>query len=321
MKNRFLLISVIVFVSFDVCGQWIDKPFDYQSVLFDNPSVAGITGDGLLRISYINHYPSNGYGFHSALLTYDSYFHSIHGSAAFFLRDDYQGDMINTLYCGGAYSYWFRAGRDFYIHAGLSAAVYHRGFHFRNAVLPDMIGPAGGMSTVSGEILTDKGKTVFDVSAGISFLAGDYYGGLSVAHLSKPDISSDDYMEENVGRKAVAFAGRNFYFGSDDYLMLAPVLKVECRNDFFSACLGVSGEIEHFALNVAMALDSNSDLDVQTGFSVSAADFSIQYSYCFNVLSPNDELPFSLSHRIGFFVRLNGFDKRKALKTIKFPKI
>ena len=61
----------------------------------------------------------------------------------FILSDDYLGGIVNDMRGGLSYSYFFQAGKDLFINAGLSASFYHRGYNFDKAVLPDQIDPLG----------------------------------------------------------------------------------------------------------------------------------------------------------------------------------
>ena len=79
----------------------------------------------------------------------------LHGGAGFYLSDDYLGGIVNDLRGGFSYAYFLQAGKDLFINAGLSASVYHRGYNFGNAVLPDQIDPLGGVSFPSSEMLVN----------------------------------------------------------------------------------------------------------------------------------------------------------------------
>jgi hypothetical protein len=62
-------------------------------------------------------------------------------------------------------------------------------------------------------------------------------------------------------------------------------------------------------------------MNIQTGFSFTAGKMSVYYNYRFNVASANNLMPLSLIHQTGVAFSLNNVDKRKAIKTINFPKL
>ena len=170
-------------------------------MMMNNPSLSGSEGDGELRLSYLNFYPGNNYNLHSVYFSYDSYFPGLHGGAGIYLADDYLGGIINDFRGGLSYSYFLQAGKDLFINAGLSASVYHRGFNFDNAILPDQIDPLGGVSLPSSETLASSGRTVFDIGAGFLFISGKFSGGFSINHLAEPDLSATGYSNERLKKK------------------------------------------------------------------------------------------------------------------------
>ncbi len=67
--------------------------------------------------------------------------------------------------------------------------------------------------------------------------------------------------------------------------------------------------------------DNSGNLNIQTGFSLTAGRISVYYNYRFNAISGNKFLPFSLLHETGLAFSLNNVEKRNTIKTINFPKM
>ena len=128
-------------------------------------------------------------------------FPGLHGGAGFYLSEDYLGGIINDLRGGLSYAYFLQAGKDLFINAGLSASVFHRGYNFDNAVLPDQIDPVGGVTFPSSEVLDQSGKTVFDIGAGFLFISGKLTGGFAVNHLAEPELIIICRFNERMKRK------------------------------------------------------------------------------------------------------------------------
>ena len=169
MRNSLCLITVIMLLPLLVYSQ---EGLNYQMTMISNPAVTGSEANGKIRVAYLNYYPGNSYNLHSVSLSYDSYIPSLHGGAGIYLLDDYLGGIVNNLQGGVSYSYYFRASENLYISAGLSASLYHRGYDFSGAVLPDQIDPLLGAVNSSGETLTSHGRTVFDLATGFLFISG-----------------------------------------------------------------------------------------------------------------------------------------------------
>jgi type IX secretion system PorP/SprF family membrane protein len=290
-------------------------------MMINNPSLAGSEGDGVLRLSYLNFYPGNNYNLHSVYFSYDSYFSILHGGAGIYFADDYLGGIINDFRGGFSYAYFLQAGKDLFINAGLSASIYHRGFNFQNAILPDQIDPLGGVSIPSSEMLASSGKTVFDIGAGFLFISGKFSGGFSINHLAEPELSSAGNSHERLKRKLLVHLSGDFALSKPQNLKIMPVTFLGLQRGFFICGAGAAIESKSLAINAVVIGDNGKNLNVQTGFAISAGRISVYYNYRFNAVSGNKLLPLSLLHETGLAFSLNNVEKRNTIKTINFPKM
>jgi type IX secretion system PorP/SprF family membrane protein len=289
--------------------------------MISNPALTGSEGDGLLRLSYQNLYPGNNYNLHSVCISYDSYFPSLHGGAGFYLSDNYLGGIINDLKGGFSYSYFFRAGTDLFIGAGLSASFYHRGYDFSGMILPDQIDPLDGIVNMSGESLSSQGKTIFDVSTGFLFIAGRVFGGIAFNHLTEPDLSNSELASNKLNRKILIHGSGKIDIDAGKKLFLRPIGKIEISKRLFTAGAGVVFESRNLSLNTVLLADNLKNIDLQAGFSVKTGIIVVFYNYRFNIASGENLLPVSLMHYTGIALSLNNVDKRKTVKTINFPEL
>jgi type IX secretion system PorP/SprF family membrane protein len=290
-------------------------------MMISNPSLAGTEGDGVMRLSYLNYYPGNNYNLHSVYFSYDSYFPKLHGGAGLYLTDDYLGGIINDFRGGFSYSYFLQAGKDLYINGGLSASIYHRGFNFSDAILPDQIDPLGGVSIPSSEVLATPGKTVVDIEAGFLFISGKFSGGFAIDHLAEPDLSSTGDSNEKLKRKILIHISGDFDLNETQNLKIRPLTYLVMQRKYFLGGAGASLEGKSLSFNTMFLADSGKDLNIQTGFSFRTGRIAIYYNYRFNIISTNKVLPLSLLHQTGLAFSLNNVEKRNAIKTINFPKM
>ncbi|HBE42990.1 MAG TPA: hypothetical protein DDW27_17660, partial [Bacteroidales bacterium] len=186
------IIILIFIISGIINGQYPDPGPDYQMIMLNNPGLTGTEGDGFIRLSYKNYYPGQGYNLYSGCISYDGYLPSLHGGAGFFISNDYMGGIINDIHGGFSYAYYLQAGKKLFISAGLSASLYHRGYNFSGSVLPDQIGPLGGVTFPSGEMPASEGKNVLDLGTGFLFMTERLFWGIAVSHLTEPDIDYSD---------------------------------------------------------------------------------------------------------------------------------
>jgi type IX secretion system PorP/SprF family membrane protein len=322
MLNRFfrVLLGVII-ITVDCVGQDYDQGTGYQMMMMNNPALAGIEGDGLLRLSYMNFYPGNNYNLHSVYLSYDSYFSTLHGGAGFYLSDEYLGGIINDLKGGVSYAYFLQAGEDLFINAGLSASFYYRGYNFNDAILPDQIDPLGGVTLPSSEMLAKTGQAVFDIGAGFVFIYSRFFGGLSISHLAEPSLSEISYSDERLRRKLLVHLSTEFSISKSKDIKIKPVSYFSAQNSFFTAGAGAVVENNYLSVNTVIFEDSGKNTNIQTGFSFNTGKLRIYYNYHFNIISGNKLLPFSLLHQTGLAISLYPVNKRNIIKTIKFPKM
>jgi type IX secretion system PorP/SprF family membrane protein len=321
LKRLYRILIFFIIISVDCYGQETDPGPGYQMIMMNNPAFSGSEGDGILRLSYLNFYPGNNYNLHSVYLSYDSYFPAFHGGAGFYLSDDYLGGIVNDLRGGLSYSYFLQAGKDMFINAGLSASIYHRGFSFDKAILPDQIDPLGGVSFPSGEFLTTSGRTVFDIGAGFLFISGKILGGFSINHLAEPDLSATGFSNGRLKRKFLLNMSGDFDLSKKQGMKVRPLAYMELQGGFFSAGTGTVIESNYLSVNAIILGDNGKNMNIQTGFTFHSGKVSVYYNYRFNIVSGNNLMPLSLLHQTGLALSLNNVDKRNIIKTIKFPKL
>lgn len=322
MLSRFFrILLAVTIITVDCVGQDINQGTGYQMMMKNNPALAGIEGDGLLRLSYLNFYPGNNYNLHSVYLSFDSYFPSLHGGAGFYLSDEYLGGIINDLKGGLSYAYFLQAGEDLFINAGLSASFYYRGYSFNDVILPDQIDPLGGVTLISSEMLANTGQALFDIGAGFAFVYKRFFGGLSISHLAEPSLSDPASSDESLRRKFLAHLSGDFSISTNKDIRIKPVSYFSMQNKLLSAGAGTVIEGNHLSVNAIYFKNSEKSTNMQTGFSFNKGKISFYYNYQFNIMSGNKLLPFSLLHQTGIALSLYPVNKRNIIKTIKFPKM
>jgi len=314
------ILLILGFVSVDCFGQDTETGPGYQMVMINNPALTGIEGDGILRLSYLNFFPGNNFNLHSMYFSYDSYFPVLHGGAGFYLADDYIGGIVNDFRGGLSYSYFLQAGKDLFINAGLSASVYHRGYNFDKAILPDQIDPLGGVSLTSSEVLVNSGQTVLDIGAGFLFITGKVVGGFSINHLTQPDLSATGYSSERLKRKFSAHLSGDINFKNGS-MKVTPLAYMWLQGGFLSSGAGAVFENNSLSANTIIMADNGKNLNLQTGFSLKSGKLRIYYNYRFNIYSENKLWPISLLHQTGLALTINSVDKRNIIKTINYPKL
>lgn len=321
LKRLSKILILITVIPGDCFGQETDTGPGFQMIMMNNPAFTGSEGEGVMRLAYMNFYPGNNYNLHSVYFSYDSYFSPLHGGAGFYLADDYLGGIVNDFRGGFSYAYFLQAGKDLFINAGLSASIYHRGFSFDKAVLPDQIDPLGGISMPSSEILATSGRTVFDIGAGFLFISGKFFGGFSINHLAEPDLSATGFSNERLKRKLLLHLSADLILSKTQRLRVRPVAFMGLQGRFLSAGTGAVIESNYLSVNAILLGNNGRNMNIQTGFSFKSGKVSVYYNYRFNIVSENKLIPLSLLHQTGLAFSLNNVDKRKIIKTINLPEL
>ena len=319
MNRSGLILILVLFISGQVLCQETSYGPGYQTLITSNPAYTGSNLDGIMRLSYFNFYPGNNYNLHSVFLSYDSYFPSLHGGAGFYISNDYIGGIVNELRGALSYSYFLQAGKEFYINAGLSAAFFHRGFNFNNAVFPDQIDPMGGVSLPTSESMANESKTVFDVGTGFMFIYRNIAGGFAITHLTQPDLGTGESSEERLLRKYILHLLADFDLSSSDDFRIMPLTSLELQGEFFNASAGAVVEYTFLSFNSVLSVNSNKNADMQAGFSLRWDKLAFFYNYRFNLVSGSSLMPFSLVHQTGLTFSLNNVEKRIKSWTINVP--
>lgn len=311
----------LMFCPFYSSGQETGYGPDYQTVIISNPAFTGSEGDGILKLSYLNFYPGNSYNLHSVFFSYDAFMPALHGGAGIFLTNDYLGGIVNDMRGGFTYSYHLQTGKRIYINGGLAASFYHRGYNFGSAVLPDQIDSYGNVTLPAGEALGKEGRTVFDIGTGFLLMANRFFAAVSINHLAAPDLESSGAMDSQLKRKYQVNLAGEFPAGKQGKIAIRPVVFFEKQGNYTS--LGSGGILENKLLSFSgiVMLQNEKKVDFQTGFTVRTGMVTIFYNYRFNISSGSSILPFSLLHQTGLAFRLQGVEKRNAIKTINYPKM
>lgn len=319
--KRICNIILVNFIIIACCsGQETSYGPGFHTALVNNPGFSGAEGNGNLRISYLNFLPGNGYKLNSFVTSFDSYFNELHGGAALWVADDKIGGIVNDIHGGISYAYFLRAGKDLYIHAGLSASLYHRGFDFSKSVLPDQIDPFGGAVLPSSENLASRGRSAIDIGTGFMFIFHKIYGGISLNHLTHPDISPEGTHAEKLNPEFIMNVTGDLS-GLNGKLEIKPVGYLGVQGSFLEGGAGTTIGNSLISINIMILGNNSENLNFQPGFFLHTGRLGILYNYRFNVYSGNTMMPFSLLHQIGLSLSLYDVDKRNDSGFISFPKM
>ena len=320
-KRLIYIIITLLLVSLNGNSQDTDFGTGYRTGMLANPAFSGTVGDGQLNLSYFNFYPGNSYNLNSYFLSYDTYIPVLHGGTGFYLSNDALGGVYNDLRGGLGYAYHLKADNDFYINAGLTASVINRGVKRSKIILPDQINPFGGGIITSAETISDLNHAVFDIGVGFLITYKNMTGGIALNHFAEPDLSGTGNNDFRIRRKYSFQLSGTFNDGVSKSVIVRPIISAEVQGNHASLAAGSSFRYNIISVNAVLFGDKERNIDLQTGFSLSAGKAIVYYNYKFNLVSSSEQFPFSLLHQTGVIISLNIVDKRKIIKTINFPEL
>jgi type IX secretion system PorP/SprF family membrane protein len=282
-----------------------------------NPAYTGAAGVPVLHLSCYSFLPGNGFGLQSVYGSFDSFFQSLHGGAGVWLSDDMLGDVMNDFRAGASYAYHLRAGNNLFFNAGLTASLVYRGINRTSVILPDdidpFIGPAG-----SSEYIAAGDVTMFDLGTGLTFSSGDWYGGISVMHLTQPSLSNDQESHNRLRRLYTINAGASFTVGKSR-TELNPSAAFLAQAGNYTVYLGA--EVIYRSLMCGLSLwhigSGFTSAEPSLGWQAGSTRLLISYSY---VLSGGDAaFKGTAIVRAGVSVCFNNVEKSRAVHIIKLP--
>jgi len=281
MKLRYRTLAVaLLLCTVTLTGQdtWYGSASGMQ-VMY-NPAFAGVEGASSVKISAFSFLPGNGFGLRSVYASYEGYFSSLRGGAGAWVSDDILGDVMNDLRGGAFYSYHFRAGRRLFVTAGLTAAVITRGIRSGSVILPEDIDPFRGITGGGTGYFPPAPLTRFDLGTGFTIASGNWFGGASVMHLTKPSLSDDALDHNRVNRLLTLTGGILLTPGGKDFSML-PSASLFIQGDETRIYLGSEASWKGLAGSLSLwhVSDGFTSLGVSAGWDAITVKIMLSYSY------------------------------------------
>ena len=318
MKNNLIIASVfIIWAGGKIQAQ--DPAFSqfFANRLFFNPSWAGVGNeDRRFFLNYRNQWPGIEKAFVTYSASYDQYVEPAHGGIGFRIMNDLQGGSdLSQLSISGIYSYHLQVNRRLTINAGFEAGYVQRQIKASEFVFED-----------NSESYGNDKHDFPDFSVGLSAFSGNYYAGLSVAHILQPSLSDNPTSLTRLPMRIIAYAGglipvNDRKFGKE-VVQLSPNLIYYQQGKFNQLNYGIEGLLNEQFL-AGLWLRQNFGVKFSSlifSFGYVTKNFSLRYSYDRQLSSPAVHLPIMGAHEISLIVTPSGEQKKKH-RAIKCPKI
>jgi len=217
----FLATFCVAFsASFSVKAQEVAFSQFYSSPLYLNPAMTGLTYSPRFTLNYRNQLPDFNNAFQTYAVSYDQHFDKINsGFGLSLLADRAMLNIYNHNKVALHYSYLLNVNSRVAMKFGAEAAFVQKSVRWNELIFLDQIDPLAGVQspdTPSQENLPSESSFIYpDFSAGVLIFTRDFYGGVSVKHLTRPHITIDDFdADSRLYLYSSVHAGKVFSFNS-----------------------------------------------------------------------------------------------------------
>lgn len=298
----------------------------FNSLLYLNPAYAGSAHQPRISMAFRNQMPALGSPYVSYNASYDQSIKPLQGGVGINIMNDIQGPALNRISVDLIYSYFLAINPKLMVNAGFQASYVQRFLRMSELVFPDQVNP-DGIGNISEEPLGDINKGYADFAFGFIAYTRTAYGGVSMHHLTKPDLSLSNSARQQLPRKLTVHGG--IYLPlyerrlGREALMLNPGLVYIHQAGFRQANYGI--DVKYNSLNMGVWFRHSLDFAMNAfilHLGYVHEYFRFGYSYDFNVYNPWRNMPNVGAHELTLLLKLESKKgPRDRFRTIKSPKI
>lgn len=318
MNLKNLILLGLFYVSFHSMAQ--DPTFTqfYSNPVYLNPALAGSSGCPRVALNYRNQWPQLTGNYITYAAAYDSYAKNLSGGVGIMAMHDQQGQgTIQTSMIAGTYSYYLKVNRKFRIMFGGQAAYFQKYLDWSKLTFGDMIDPRRGFIYQTGDVPRGDGSHgFFDVSAGMVGFTKNFYFGVAVHHLNRPDESMI-LGDSRLPIRITGHMGANIKLGQrgrySSSTTLMPNVIYQYQNGFQQFNIGAYLKYEAFTIG---AWYRNRDAFI-VSLGITTEKFRIGYSYDLTVSQLGGVT--GGSHEISMGINLKCKKQMKDFRRISCP--
>ncbi len=186
-----LFVLLFIFIPGFMFGQ--DPAFSqfFSNPLYLNPAFTGTSELPRTVINYRNQWPQNGATYETFSLSFDRISRKLNTGFGFQIYRDLElNDIIRTTSASFCYSYHLKFSQASFMTLALQGGAVYKQFNANSLIFPSEIDQLTGEITGSSPINLNAEFKIFpDFAVGAIGQLSEYYYGLAVHHLSRPNES------------------------------------------------------------------------------------------------------------------------------------
>lgn len=317
-------VVILIFIVKGLNAQDVEFSQYYANPLYLNPAFAGLDDYTRIALNYKSVFPSSYGGYSNYSASIDKYIDMLGGGVGFQVMNDRQAEgVINNLGFNLVYAFHSNIKHNWSFSMGLKIGYNINTLNAQNLILPDMIDPSTGISSVSTETGAYQQSQFLDFSAGMLTWYDKYYVGLSIDHLSKP-VSLMGSASSLLEQKYTVHGGMEIPFYNDIYKVDMTV-----SPNFIYQQQGTSSKINLGVYLTKKVFTTGLWVKTNTQFNFTGAVAMLGYVTDLSVFAYSYDVPFYKggldgllkgSHEVTFVYKFMYKRKRKKIEAIKCPK-
>ena len=188
-----ILVVFFIFCFTEVRSQDPHLTQFYASPVYLNPSFAGANVCSRTSLTYRDQWPGINTAFKTFVFSVDHSVLQYNLGLGLLISSDIAGSGdLRTTTINPIVSYGVKISRKMAIRFGVQPGVGFKSINYDKLVFGDQLVRGGGVATVES---LPKNKVYFDVGAGALLYSETFWAGLSINHLTGPNVSLIGYEE------------------------------------------------------------------------------------------------------------------------------
>ena len=258
----------------------------YANPLYLNPALTGAERCTRLVMNYRNQ-PFPAFGtFSSYSFSADTYSERLSGGIGLQFLHDSQGGLLDYTQAGLFYAYHGRLTREWFVNFGIQTTYISHRLNWNDLVFPDQFNPGSGSSiSTTNEIAPENlNSHNIDFSSGILFFNDNFYGGISVHHLTQPGIAF--FEGEKLPMKYTLHMGYEFFPGArsrrrtqGEQVSFSPNLIIQSQGHFHRINYGMYANLQPVTAGIWLRQSFTHPNSLIFLLGLKQVNYAIAYSY------------------------------------------
>lgn len=187
MSNKFTHTCIAILLSIYLPAQDAQFTQFYSSPLYLNPAFTGLTIEHRVTATYRNQWPNISRGYKSYIASYDYNFSDINsGLGVYAMQDVAPSFRLTKTLIGINYAYSIELDEKSNLRGGINLSMGQQKIDNTSLIFNDQLITGSAASTDGGSAQ----RIIYpDAGAGVLYTAKSLWLGMSIKHLTRPDVS------------------------------------------------------------------------------------------------------------------------------------